>query len=123
MKRLLLLSLIIFMAIPGIILSQTTRQCDVDSLAVSTTAARATYANSLETATFRFVGCTGLLKVAFTYQDTVWADKKWFSMPDGSTLTISKDRSAGIPGVKKILYKCTSGTGALLIISSRKSDG
>lgn len=120
MKRLLFILLVLL--IPTVILGQVTRQIDTDSLAVSTASTLATYSPRWESANINFVGCTGHLKLAISPADTTWTDKKWYIMPAYTTLTVTKSKDLGISGVYKILYKCASGTGALLITGTKTAD-
>ena len=122
-KAVLILGLILLtFSLSGTAIAQNTRSYDSDSLAVSTSVAWGKYTTRWETAVFKFVGCEGQLKIAFSAIDTTWSDKTFFIMPANSSLTVTKNKELGIPGVYRIQYKCTSGTGALLITGTRTSD-
>lgn len=118
-KRVYVVAFILLMS--GLVFGQS-RQADSDSLTVTTSADSTRYNPMWETASIKFVGCDGLLKFAISRQDTIHTDKTWYSMTDGSSLDISRNRELGIPGVYKVWYKAASGTGALHITGTKTSD-
>lgn len=94
--------------------------CWQDSLALSTSQATKNWVTGNNMRSWEFfsvkpVGCDLLIKGGFSLNDTTWANKKYYKVTDGNTLSFGPDTK-----IHYIKYRAVSGTGALFVIGARR---
>ena len=126
MRRIILILCIL--ALASVASAQTTHLCQ-DSLAVSETMATKTFTTRYIECSLYFNGCTGLIRVASSDQDSTGifctndsqTNKKWITLLPNQPFHIETDKALGTVGLKHIAYKSASGTGALMIIGVKRT--